>query len=138
MPLPDVKFSSVCAERVEGRLDDVVRTGHVDRTVRVGQAQRLLFAQRPLPGGRVELHVPAGALIAEPFADVALVGTGALRQFIRRQPALGQFAVQPEPVTDQDQRRTHRGPEITNGLADEVVQLVFVDSHADSSRQLGP
>jgi hypothetical protein len=37
-------------KRVKGRFDDVVRAGHVDRTVRVGEAQRLLRTQRPLTG----------------------------------------------------------------------------------------
>jgi len=113
-------------------IDDVVCPGQVHRTVRVRQAQRLLFTHGPLVGVRVELHVAACALVAQPFADVALVGSGALRQFRWRQRALRQFAVQPEPVTDQHQRRTHRGAEITNGLAEEFVEFDFVDSHVDA------
>jgi len=117
---------------VERRLHDVVRPWHVDRAVRVGQAQCLLLAHGPLVGVRVELHVAARALIAQPFADVALVGPGAFRQLSRRDRTVRQFAVQPEPVTDQDQRRTHRGAKITNGLAKEFVELDFVDSHVDA------
>ena len=119
-----------CAlERMERRLDDVVRTGHVNRPVRIGQAQRLLRTQRPLVGCGVVLHVSARALIAQPFADVALVGSGALRQLGRRHGALRQFAVQPEPIADKYQRRAHRGAEIAHRLAEELVQLGFVDSH---------
>jgi hypothetical protein len=116
-------------ERVERGLDDVVCAGHVDRAIRVGQAQRLLRTERPLVACGVVLDVSACALIAQPFADVALVGAGALRKLGRRHGAFRQFAVQPEPITDQDQRRTHRGTEIANRLAEEFVQLGFVDSH---------
>ena len=116
-------------ERMKGGLDDVVRAGHVDRSVRIGQAQRLLWTQRPLLGCGVVLHVSACALIPEPFADVALVGSCALRQLGRRHGAFRQFAIQPEPIADEDQRRTHRGAEIAHRLAEEFVQFRFVDSH---------
>ena len=53
------------------------------------------------------------------------------------QRALRQFAVQPESIADEYQRRAHRGAEIAHRLAEEFVQLGFVDSHGASFRWSG-
>ena len=128
-PCPDLKLSSVCSSAWNVASTMLYAPGmstgpfgSVRHSACSGLSDHSSLAA-------VVLDVSACALIAQPFADVALVGAGALRQLGRRHGALRQFAVQPEPITDQYQRRAHRGAEIADRLAEEFVQLGFVDSH---------
>src|SRR3984957_19898481 len=81
-------------ERVKCRFDNVVCAGHIDRSVRVGQAQGLLRRHRPFAARRVILNVAAGTLVAQPLAHVAFVGSSALRKFSGSDSALCEFLVQ--------------------------------------------
>jgi hypothetical protein len=67
-------------------------------------------------------------LMRQPFAQIALVDPRGRGQFRDSHRALGvQRFVEPERVTDMDQRDTRRAAEIAEHLTHELVQFIHVD-----------
>ncbi|WP_245551420.1 hypothetical protein [Gordonia rhizosphera] len=67
---------------MEEILDDLVGTGQIDRTVRVGEAERLFLVHVVLVIGLVVFDVATGSLIRQPLADVTFVRSGLGRQIL--------------------------------------------------------
>ena len=74
-------------------LHDRIDAGQIDGAVRIGKAQRLLLGEVIFAGRGIVFDVAAGRLIAEPFADIALVRVRALRKLGRREPRLSPVAL---------------------------------------------
>src|ERR1700722_5649497 len=129
--LPGLEVCERALEGVKRGLNDVVRSGHIDRTIRVSQAKRLFRTEGPLVRLGVELNIAAGALIGEPLTNISLVGIGPLCQLGGCQCARGKFLVEPQSIADQHQRRTQSGAEITDRFSQKFVELCFVDGHDD-------
>jgi hypothetical protein len=101
----------------------------IDWPVRVGEAQCLLFVEGILGGGAVVLDVAAGSLIREPFADVAFLGTRAIRKFRGREWPRRQSSVQSQFVAQQNQNCADCCTEISYRLAKKCIESCFVDRH---------
>jgi hypothetical protein len=79
--------------------DGLERAGEEDRAILVGNDHGVLGGQLVGARGRVVDDVPAGGLIGEPFAHVALGCTGPLCQRGRGdRPGVGHRLVQAQPV----------------------------------------
>src|SRR5436190_13977622 len=90
----------------------------------------LLRGKSIFSGSRVVRDIATGRLIAEPFTDIALDGARALGQFRRSDRAsLSHRLVKPELVADHDQGHAHAGADVVDCLAEELLQLRFVDGH---------
>ena len=112
------------------------RTRQVQRSVRVGQRERLLLGQREPPGGGIAADVPARRLPAQPFRDVPRVGSGPPRQLLRGGRPLGQAAVQAQAVPDDDVPGRDGGAQVADEPAEQLAQLVLIDGH-DGPLSLG-
>jgi hypothetical protein len=110
------------------RRDDLERAGHERRAALVGERHRLLGWQAERPVGGVVLHVAARRLVAQPFADVALLGVGARCQLRRRHRlAVGHRPVQTQPIADHDEHGAHRGSGVLDEPRHELIQAGIVD-----------
>jgi predicted ATPase/DNA-binding SARP family transcriptional activator len=95
-------------------------------SVGVGEAERLLLGQRERAGGRVVVDVATGGLAAQPLGEVARVAAGAVGELLGCRRALGERAVQPEPVTDHHLTGGAGRAEIGDELPEELGELVVV------------
>ena len=114
---------------MKGGLNDIVGAGQVDRPTRVRQAECLFWTQRPFIPLVVKLDITASALVTEPLANVTLIGTGALRKSQGCNWALGKLFVQAEAISNQHQCGAHGSAEITDRLAEKLIEFRFVDGH---------
>ena len=119
----DLRFGSQRAQR------EHERPGQVQRPVRVGQREGLLFGQRELTRGGVVADVPSRGLPGQPLRDIPRVGLGAPCQLLRGRRVFGEAAVQPEPVPHDHAAGRDSGAEVGDERAEELVQLVLVDAH---------
>ena len=109
------------------RLANLERAQHVDRTLRISEHHGLLGIHGKAFGRGVIVQITGGGVGAEPFAHEALDRSGTARQFFRRhRPRFSQRVVQPEFVTDTDQRRNHGRAQIIQYPRNEAFQLLFV------------
>ena len=105
------------------------RAGHVDGAVRVGQREGLLLGQRVGLGRRRRTRRsrwrPGRAATRRRSAG----WSRSRGQLLGGRRRLGQRLVQAEVVADDDAARRHRRAEVADELAQELHQLVAVDSH---------
>jgi hypothetical protein len=105
-----------------------VEPEHVERAVLVGERLRLLRAQPVAVGIRVVVDVPAGGLVGQPLAHVALGGAGALRDPGRAQRARARHRlVEPELLADEQQRRGDRRTHVRDHPAHQGLEPALVD-----------
>ena len=116
-------------QRAQGQHE---RAGRVDAAVRVGQGEGLLLGHRVGVVGRVVLDVAARGLAAQPLGDVARAGLGRRGQFLSAGRRGRQRLVQAEVVANDHVARRRRRAEVRDELAQELVQLVGVDSHDET------
>ena len=105
------------------------RARQVQRPVRVGQREGLLFGQREPPGGGIAADVAARRLPAQPLRDVPRVGSGPPRQLLRGGRPLGQGAEQAQPVPDDDVPGRAGGAQVADEPAEQLAQLVLIYGH---------
>jgi hypothetical protein len=121
----------------EERREDVVRTEHVDRALRVGERDRLLRWQRISAARGVVGDIAARGLVAEPLAHHPRLGPRPLRQLVRRRrTAVGERAVEAEPRAEPDERRTERRRQVDHRVPHERLQPRLVNRrrrHLDTS-----
>ncbi len=108
---------------------DRVGARHVDRPVRISQAERLLGRQRKHLRGGVIFHVAAGGLVGEPFAHVPFVGAGLRCELAGCHWCAGERPVEAELVADRHQHRADRRAQIADGFPEECVQALFINYH---------
>jgi hypothetical protein len=114
------------AQRAEGELE---RPGYEDRTVRVGERERLLLGERVGAAVRVVLHITAGCLPPQPLVDVARIGAGVRSQLRRCARRGGQRPVETQPLADHHVAGGHRRAQVTDEPAQELHQPVVVHCH---------
>ena len=119
-------------ERAEGQLE---RAGQEQWSVGVGESERLLLGHRVAVVVGVVLDVAAGGLAPEPLGHVAGVGAGPLGELARGGRPGRERAVETETVAEDDIAGRDRRAEVPGELADELHQLVGVDSHGVDSFQ---
>ena len=108
------------------------RAGNIHGAVRVGQRERLLFGHRVGLRGGVVLHVPASRLPAQPFGDIPRAGPGPPGELFGARRTRRQRPVQAEPVPDNHVPGREGGPQVGDEPAEELLQLVHVNSHDES------
>jgi hypothetical protein len=112
----------------------VERWDQQQRALGVGEHGRMLGRQRVALGLRVVLDVAGRDLAVEPLAHVALGAARALGDFGGRQgPGAGQRVVEPEPVAQAGHDAAVAGGQVAEHLAQERLQLRFVDMDGHGS-----
>ena len=127
-PAPLLESSEDAGHRVSHRLDDEEAPAHVGRAPLIGEGQGLLGGQGISPALGVVLAVAAGRLVEQPLANVALLGVGLPGQLGGGHGSgAGHRLIEPEPLADVDEIGGERRAEVAHDLAQELVQLVFID-----------
>src|SRR5579884_2433496 len=123
--------------RARGSQRHLERARHEAGTCFVRHGESLLIRKVELGIGCVVSHIAPGCLGAEPFANVAFRGAGALGKLGRGLPAAGgKRFVESEFVADANQRGVKRRAEIYEGFAQKFMQFVLIDVHASSPSNL--
>ena len=112
--------------RLHGGLRQHERAGQVG----VEEGDGLLFGEGELLAGALVGDVASGGHRREPFANVPLVGTRALRQ-VRGggRPELAQRAEEPELVAGDHERGMEVCADVDHGAAEQRVELLLIDCH---------
>ena len=118
--------------------DDRIGAWHVDRSVRVREAQRLLGREEERLVSGVVFDVAAGCLIGQPFANISLVRASFRRERAGRQWPGGECFVEPQLVADRDQNGADRRAEIADRFSQERIETLFINCHMVLPRRLEP
>src|SRR5262249_27498308 len=111
----------------QGR-DRVVYTQYVEGAVLVRQGECVLGGQRVAVGLRVVGDVAAGGLVAKPLPPVPLSRSCSLRHLGRRErPRPSHRLVEPELLSNHEQRHTDRRSHVAQRLPHETFELRLVN-----------